>query len=105
MAFFTTVTATTRARHKRPVPAHSRPADLFGRPAKRRRQVYVEREVGQPHAFSHVRAAHEERDVYILFVGSVFTVDQGVLAVAIAVVGGEDEERVIQLTLLFDLVH
>src|ERR687893_1076889 len=211
MALITTVTPTTRARHKRPVPAHSRSADLFGRPAcisrasfqcreapseisgnllvhqvvelvrvfpnivqffvpgggpagvfdvdpafvatyalvgghaalrpvldeeigapadgltsekrckgaavhvgareytgplaKRRRQVYVEREVGQPHAFSHVRAAHEERDVYVLFVGSVFTVDQGVLAVAIAVVGGEDEVRVIQLALLLDLVH
>ena len=31
--------------------------------------------------------------------------DQGVLAVAVAIVGGEDEVRVIQLTLLFELLH
>src|SRR3712207_3591712 len=44
MALITTVTATTRARHKRPVPAHSRPAGLFGRPACIPRASFQRRE-------------------------------------------------------------
>jgi hypothetical protein len=47
----------------------------------------------------------EERDVYVLLVGRVFAVDHGVLAVAVAVVRGEDEVRVVQLALLLEPLH
>src|SRR5918998_1195700 len=81
-------------------------ARAYARPlAERRRQVYVKREVGQPHASAHVGTAHEERDVYVLLVGRVFAVDHGVLAVAVAVVRGEDEVRVVQLALLLEPLH